>query len=86
LSINQESRRETLRHYFVVRGYHKGYKDRSVIFNPKIDSVHVTLHMLLWPNYGAYTYVSWIKELSSITLGLFKAVKTLEIHDSRSTI
>jgi hypothetical protein len=42
--------------------------------------------MLLWPNYGAYTYVSWIKELSSITLGLFKAVKTLEIHDSRSTI
>jgi hypothetical protein len=87
LFISQESRTETLKHYYVVfkhdSGAFKGYEpfaERPFVFNPTIDSAYITFGSLHGgTNYRRFD--SWINYLNMQIPGCNNAIQSLEIRD-----
>ena len=87
LFINQESRAETLKHYYVLfkqdstafKSY-EPFAERPFVFNPTIDSVYITFGSL----HGGTKYRrfdAWMEYLNTQLPGGTNAVQSLEIRD-----
>ena len=87
LSINQESRAETLKHYSIVfksdsrcfNGY-EPFAERPFCFNPAIDSVYITFGSLDGgTNYRRFDV--WIEYLNTQLPSGVNSIQSLEIRD-----
>lgn len=77
LSINHESRHETLKHYYIMTPFFKKLKKRKghiVCLDPTIDTIHVNAMDL-----AKMDVYKWFKRLSPQIPEFFKAIKTLEV-------
>lgn len=87
LFINQESRAETLKHYYVVFKHDstafKGYEpfaERPFVFNPTVDSAYITFGSLHGgTNYRRFD--AWVEYLNTQLPGGTNAIQSLEIRD-----
>ncbi|KAJ5046765.1 uncharacterized protein L3040_003993 [Drepanopeziza brunnea f. sp. 'multigermtubi'] len=85
LRVNQESRREGLRHYYMVQrppdarfSKYAYFYPRQVCINPKIDSVYISfLHLVVYPEEAS----DFIRALVCSNIACFRLLQDLELRD-----